>query len=146
MKKICEADTSTKISKSKVVANPIDINLFKYTVKNPEKRTKILLIRSFGSKKYATDIATNAIMLLSTQPFFNQLHFTIVGGGKFYDKHTNKLKAFSIDDINKGFIKVINDENYRNGLIEKGYKNRARFSSENIGHQYADLSYKIAGK
>ena len=55
------------------------------------------------------------------------------------------VNPFSIDDINKGFLKVINDENYRNGLIEKGYENCARFSPENIAHQYAELYYKIVG-
>ncbi len=55
------------------------------------------------------------------------------------------VNPFSIDDINKGLLKVINDKDYRNKLIEKGYANSARFSPQNIAHQYTALYYRIVG-
>ncbi len=53
------------------------------------------------------------------------------------------VDPFSIQDINNGFLKVINDHNYREALIEKGYENSARFSPKTIAHQYAALYYKM---
>jgi glycosyltransferase involved in cell wall biosynthesis len=53
------------------------------------------------------------------------------------------VDPFSIQDINNGFLKVINDHNYRETLIEKGYENGARFSPKTIAHQYAALYYKM---
>ncbi|MFN2438477.1 MAG: glycosyltransferase family 4 protein [Chitinophagaceae bacterium] len=55
------------------------------------------------------------------------------------------VDPYSVDDINKGFLKVINDKNYRDELIEKGYANSARFSPFHIAKQYAALYCKIAG-
>jgi len=55
------------------------------------------------------------------------------------------VNPFSIDDIHKGLLKVINDKDYRNKLIEKGYENSSRFSPQNIAHQYAELYYNIVG-
>ncbi len=55
------------------------------------------------------------------------------------------VDPFSVEDIENGFLKVINDENYRNSLVEKGYINSGRFSPENIADQYAALYYKIEG-
>ncbi len=54
------------------------------------------------------------------------------------------INPFSIQDIHHGFVKLINDKDYRNKLIEKGYENSARFSPKNIAQQYAQLYYKIA--
>jgi glycosyltransferase involved in cell wall biosynthesis len=61
------------------------------------------------------------------------------------DNASHYVDPFSIDDINKGFLKIINDENYRERLVEKGYENCTRFSAENIGRQYAALYYNIIG-
>jgi glycosyltransferase involved in cell wall biosynthesis len=54
------------------------------------------------------------------------------------------VNPFSIDDIHKGLLKIISDKDYRNNLIEKGYKNSTRFSPQYIAHQYAELYNKIA--
>jgi len=53
------------------------------------------------------------------------------------------VDPFSIDDIENGLLKVINDEDYRNMLIENGYENHTRFSPKTIAEQYASLYHKI---
>ncbi len=67
MKSICEEDTFINAKRSWIIANPIDTFFFKYAVKGVEKRKMILMIRPFSTKKYATDIAIKAILLLSKE-------------------------------------------------------------------------------
>lgn len=53
------------------------------------------------------------------------------------------VDPFSVDEMKKGFIKIINDEGYRNRLIDNGYRNWRRFSIETITDRYADLYTKV---
>lgn len=102
MKKITETDTFSNIRYFSLVPNPIDSKQFTYIKKGPEYRKKILLIRSFDSKKYANDVATDAIMHLSTRPFFKDLQFAIYGKGQYFKPLTDKLKQFDN-------VKVVNE-------------------------------------
>ncbi|MBS0028548.1 glycosyltransferase family 4 protein [Chitinophaga sp. 22321] len=88
MKKIAETDTFCKIKHFNIIPNPIDTSLFQYKEKTLEKSRKILLIRSFETRKYANDIAVAAINLLRAKEIFPTLQFDIYGKGKFYDKIT----------------------------------------------------------
>ena len=115
MKLICELDTFTKVKKASIIPNPIDVKIFNYNPKNLEQRKRILMIRPFHTKKYATDIAIAAIIKLSALPFFKDLHFTIIGKGKMYDKQIKPIKHFSnIVFINRFLtqqeIKMYHDE------------------------------------
>ncbi len=49
------------------------------------------------------------------------------------------VDPFSIEEMKKGFMKIISDENYRNTLIENGYSNCKRFSIETVSGQYMEL-------
>src|SRR5688572_29336756 len=60
MRSITEKDTISKIKNVSYIPNPIDPDVFKYRPKTAEKRNRILLIRSFDSKKYANDLAIEA--------------------------------------------------------------------------------------
>jgi glycosyltransferase involved in cell wall biosynthesis len=104
MKKIAETDSATKVERSGIVPNPIDTDLFKYQQKTAEQRRSILMIRSFGSKKYANDIAVEAIKLLSRKEFFKDLQFSIYGAGKYFAPLTDPLKSFENVTLNEGFI------------------------------------------
>lgn len=92
MKKIAETDTISKIKYFNIIPNPIDTNLFQYKVKDVEKSRKILLIRSFETRKYANDIAVEAINLLRSKEIFRTLQFDIYGKGKFFNKITASVK------------------------------------------------------
>jgi len=116
MKRICESDTSVRIKNYEIIPNPIDTDQFKYVPKSDETRKKILLIRSFNSRKYANDIAIQAIKILSTKKIFNDLEFAIYGKGYLFDKLTSKIQKFSNVKLYNSFI-----ENQQIPSIHKNY-------------------------
>lgn len=52
----------------------------------------------------------------------------------------------NIDDIKKGFLKIISNQNYREQLIENGYKNIERFKPEKISKDYIHIYNQILKK
>ncbi|MBX3256520.1 MAG: glycosyltransferase family 4 protein [Chitinophagaceae bacterium] len=54
------------------------------------------------------------------------------------------VDPFNITDIRNGVLKVINNESYREGLIQKGLENCRRFNADAIAGQYLALYKKIA--
>ena len=104
MRNITEADTFTKIKNYSIIHNGIDTNLFIYRKKTAQHRKKILILRSFDSKKYANDLSMAAILKLSKKPFFNILEFHIYGKGMWWEKETNKIKHFSNVFLNNNFL------------------------------------------
>ena len=116
MKKVCEFDIISKVKKYKVIPNFIDTSYFSYLEKSNKDRLKVLLIRSFNSRKYANDIAINAIIELSSKEFFKNFEFTIVGSGYLFDKLTAPIAKFdNVKLINKFLdhenIKKLHDSN-----------------------------------
>lgn len=107
MRKITEIDTLSKINKRSIIPNPIDTKLFEYKIKPPELRKKILILRSFGSNKYANDISINAILLLSKKPFFCDLQFTVIGMGRMFKKLTDPLRHFKNIELIEGAVRQI---------------------------------------
>jgi len=107
MRKITEQDTLSSIKRYDIIANPIDINLFQYNKKEAGVRKKILLLRSFGSKKYANDISVKAILELSKRKCFADLSFTIIGNGNLFDKTVQPLKQFSNIKVTRGPVRHI---------------------------------------
>ena len=53
------------------------------------------------------------------------------------------VDPFSIEDIRNGILKVINDDNYRETLIEKGRVNKLRFNPDLIANQYFQLYQEV---
>ncbi|AOH55840.1 hypothetical protein ABE28_015870 [Peribacillus muralis] len=104
MKDILECDTGTKIKRFDIIPNPIDNQLFPYLEKGQELRRKILMIRPFSSKKYANDIAIDAILQLSEESMFNELEFTIYGEGKYFDPLTEPLEKFKNVKLHRNFL------------------------------------------
>ncbi|MBK8291291.1 MAG: glycosyltransferase family 4 protein [Flammeovirgaceae bacterium] len=94
MKRIASSDVNVEFDNSKIIPNGIDSTLFKYVEKNIEQRKRILLIRSFNSRKYAVDIAINAILELSEKPFFNELTIELHGKGYLFKQLTAPLTKF----------------------------------------------------
>jgi len=107
MRRITEWDTLSKIKQKTIIANPIDTDLFTYQQKNPELRKRILLLRSFGSNKYANDISAKAIQLLSEKSFFPELQFTLIGQGQFFKKITDPLKKFKNVELQERAVRQI---------------------------------------
>jgi glycosyltransferase involved in cell wall biosynthesis len=104
MRRITEQDTLCKILKYNIIANPIDTELFFYNDKDIELRKKVLILRSFGSRKYANDISVKAILELQKSEYFNQFSFTIIGEGQYFDEVLKPLRNLTNVTIKKGVI------------------------------------------
>ena len=52
------------------------------------------------------------------------------------------VDPYDVASIRAGLLKILNDESYRNGLIEKGLENCKRFDGQHITEMYFDL-YKM---
>jgi glycosyltransferase involved in cell wall biosynthesis len=57
----------------------------------------------------------------------------VAGDGACY------VNPFDIDSIRNGFLKVIKDGSYRNGLVEKGHSNLKRFELKKMADMYMSL-------
>lgn len=49
------------------------------------------------------------------------------------------VDPFNIDSINTGLRKIINDEDYRNTLIQNGRRNYLRFNADKIANMYYNI-------
>ena len=103
MHRIASVDSLRAIRPYAVVPNPIDTELFRFERKDPALRTKVLLIRSFGSRKYANDLAVAAILRLSRLSGFDEFSFTIVGSGTLFAELTAPLRKLSNVTLIEGF-------------------------------------------
>ena len=102
MKKVAEEDIQRKINNSVIIPNGIDTKFFNDSDKNPELRKRILLIRPFNSRKYATDIALDSLEKLSLQEDFKNFDITIAGEGKYFEMDTRKISEYkNVTLINK---------------------------------------------
>jgi glycosyltransferase involved in cell wall biosynthesis len=54
------------------------------------------------------------------------------------------VDPFNVDAIRAGISRVINDNDYRSQLIERGYANARRFSAATVASQYAELYRELA--
>ncbi len=55
------------------------------------------------------------------------------------------VDPYSPDDIRRGILKILNDVEYRQFLIQKGLLNAGKYSSKNTSEQYLMLYKKITG-
>ncbi len=95
MKRKAEKDLGITVANSTIIPNPIDPEEFSYKAKDVSQRTKILLIRPFHTRKYANDIAVNAILRLARESrTFEQFTIMICGEGRYFSALTNPLKDF----------------------------------------------------
>jgi glycosyltransferase involved in cell wall biosynthesis len=107
MRKITETDTLSKIKNYSIIPNPIDTELFSYNEKPVELRKKVLLLRSFDSRKYANDISVEAILLLSKKDFFKEFSFTIIGKGNLFESTLAPITHLSNVTIKKGGVRQV---------------------------------------
>lgn len=119
MKKIAQADLGYIFNNSSIIPNPINNEHYEFTEYDDSRRLKALFIRSFDSKKYATDTAINAITILSKSTMFNQFEFSIYGTGKLFDKQTEVLKKFPNVSLHNHFLeqKEIPSMHQKHGIL-----------------------------
>ena len=87
-----------------VIHNPIDTAIFDYVPKTAEQRKKVLLVRPFASRKYANDLAVEAIVELSNDPLFSELEFRIVGQGVLFEETVAPLRGFANVIVEERFL------------------------------------------
>lgn len=104
MKKITELDAFIRINNYSIIPNPVNTSLFKFKEKDLEHRKRILLLRPFHSKKYANDIAIDAILKLKRKKYFNELTFHIYGLGAYYQKLTKPLQDLPNVKLHNYFV------------------------------------------
>lgn len=119
MRQVANEDSNRKIDNYSVIPNGINTRDFCFTKKSNNMRYKVLLIRPFNSRKYATDIATEAIYKYSLNPSFYKFDFTVIGEGKYFSKDTEKIKEFkNVHLVNKFLNKdEIMDYHKKNGVF-----------------------------
>ena len=104
MKKITETDAFIKTNNFSIIPNPINSNIFNFKEKELVLRKKILLLRPFSSKKYANDLAIEAILKLRRKKYFKELEFSIYGEGILFDELTKPLLDLNNVGLNKFFV------------------------------------------
>lgn len=119
MRDIAQMDSLIKVKNYSIIPNPINTELFQYNKKEGSNRKKILMIRSFNSRKYATDIAIKSILLLSKKDFFSDLQFEIYGRGKYFKSQTLPLQGMKNVFLHERFLlnKLIPEIHKDNGLF-----------------------------
>ncbi|MGO1544834.1 MAG: glycosyltransferase family 4 protein [Gulosibacter sp.] len=91
-------------SRTQIVHNIIDTDLFPYFEKDPSQRFKILWIRSAHNLNYGHDIAIKTIQSLSRNPLWENIEIKIVGDGSYFSDFTKELGTFPNVTIEQGFI------------------------------------------
>lgn len=115
MKNVSEDDLNVNFKNFKIIPNGIDTDFYNLGTEKKNYK-KILTIRPFNSRKYATDQVVEAIKELSKEDGFEEFQFTIIGKGKFFEKDTKLIKKFkNVLLINKfidsNSIKKFHEEN-----------------------------------
>lgn len=87
-----------------VIHNPIDTGIFHYIPKSAEQRRNVLMIRPFNAPVYATDMAVEAIRILSHRPCFAELNFRIIGDGPLYDETVAPLHGMANVTLRRAFL------------------------------------------
>ncbi|WP_205480830.1 glycosyltransferase family 4 protein [Sphingomonas arenae] len=88
-----------------VIPNPIDTDLFSYTLKPAEQRLRVLMIRPFDHPSYGNDMAVDAIVRLSSRPGFERLQFTIVGDGPLFSETVKPLGHLGNVELRRQFLR-----------------------------------------
>src|SRR5690606_1274978 len=104
---LCDLGIELPRGQVHVIPNFVDGDLFRYQPKAPEQRKRILSIRPFASHVYANDLSVEAIRRLSTEPFFGELEFTIVGVGPLFDQTVEPLRAYPNVRLEKRFLSQV---------------------------------------
>jgi glycosyltransferase involved in cell wall biosynthesis len=54
------------------------------------------------------------------------------------------VDPFNVQSIRKGIVRVMNDAEYRERIVEEGRRNRERFTQEKVAQQCIELYERVA--
>ena len=106
MKKVFCRDLNLNISKNnfKVIPNPVDNSYFRKFNRSKKIRNNILIIKNYGSYKYAGDITIDYLIKFSKMKLFNNFKFTLIGKGPILEKRKKFIKKLNNVKIIDNFI------------------------------------------
>lgn len=104
MRDITKIDIGSNFKQYHIIPNGIDTAKYFFEEKDEKIAKKVLLIRPFNSRKYATDIAMKSIYEFSKDKTFNDFEFTIVGEGKYFEKDTKRIADFGNVNLVNRFL------------------------------------------
>lgn len=87
-----------------IIHNCIDTDLYSFEPKKEQQRKKILSIKTYASRSYATDLTSKAILALANRPEFKDMDIHLYGDGIFFEKDTACLKKFSNVHLHRQFL------------------------------------------
>ncbi|WP_432457714.1 FkbM family methyltransferase [Cellulomonas iranensis] len=87
-----------------IIHNPIDTELFSYRPKDVELRRKVLSVRPYASRKYANDLAVDAVLALRDEPEFSAMTFRFVGDGPLFDETLAPLRDMPNVTLERRFL------------------------------------------
>lgn len=87
-----------------VIPNPVDVDRFTYRVKSADDAWRVLLLRSFRARTYATDLASAAIVRLRDHPSFDRFSFTVIGEGSRWERDTAPLRSLRNVTLRNEFV------------------------------------------
>ena len=56
------------------------------------------------------------------------------------------VNPYSIDEIRSGILRIIENANYRESLVERGFVNVQRFEPKKVARQYLEIYAELGGK
>lgn len=102
IKNIAAQDAGIAARNSTVIHNVINEKIYSYVKKTPGRRKFILSIRPYTTLNYANDLSVKAILQLSQDPIFSDLHFTLYGSMGPFEETVAPLRGFgNVTLINK---------------------------------------------
>lgn len=105
LKEFSEKEQNIKFKNSRVINNIIDQELFPYTKKTEDLRTKILMIRKFDNIcQHSIDQVVLAIKELSRRKIFKNLEFDIYGDGNYYEELIAPIKNIENVHLYRRFV------------------------------------------
>lgn len=91
------------------------------------------LLEGFGLPIIEAQASGKPVVTSNIDPMLS----TAGGGACFVD-------PYSINDIRRGVLKVIRDENYRRYIIDRGIENSKRFDPDQVAKQYIEVYKEVA--
>lgn len=91
-------------SRSAIIHNFIDTEVFNYVPKDASQRFKLLWVRSAANRKYGNDIAIDILKALSKTKYWDQVEATIIGDGTHFHEFEEQLGKFSNVTIEQRFV------------------------------------------
>lgn len=101
---VVEPDLRMPLPNISVIPNFVDTDFFAFAPKGPSQMRKVLAIRPFISRKYATDSLVATIMAVGDRAPDTEFEFSIFGDGPLFDQAVAPLRSMPNVQLHQGFL------------------------------------------